>query len=95
MRNAKCENSNPTYLPFKNKIVRSAKCEKQNGIQQISGKSVCAKCEMRKEKSFSFRKQIARNAKCEMEREELDVLQKETGHLSWDWTFSLVGKKVT
>ena len=30
---------------YKNQIVRSAKCEKGNCIQHMSGKSVFAKCE--------------------------------------------------
>ena len=54
-----------------------------------------AKCEKRKVSVSERKLRKMRNAKWKLDEMELDVLQKETGHLSWDWTFSFVGKKVT
>ena len=60
---------------YKNQIVRSAKCEKGNGIRHMSGESVYAKCEKGK---VEVRERELR----EMRNTKLDICQK-TGHFRW------------
>ena len=94
MRNAKIVIQLIFLLRIRLCEVRSAKSKMVFNKYQGNPFARSAKCEKGKVSVSESKLREMRNAKCEMEREELDVLQKETGHLSWDWTFSL-GKKVT